>query len=111
MAVIILLSDLELTKIEANSAKSSNAHSVEVSYVHNYKVLKQIAGLLCVNEDELIQVLLANSSQAGQKGSLFPKSWEESVSTRDALAKTLYNRLFGWLVKSVNSSMNSEDFK
>lgn len=110
LAAIILLCDLEFTKIEANVARTGQTASVEVSYVHNFNVLCNTAELLCVNSDELMQVL-TSTVQPGSKGPLLPKSWDDAVATRDNLARTLYHRLFGWIVKTINSSMNSEEYK
>lgn len=121
IAAIILLCDLEFTKIEANTTTNSKSAAgstpVEVVYVHNYKVLRHAAELLCVNEDDLMNALLTTSmpqqtsAAKGASGAPLPKSWDDAVATRDNLARALYHRLFGWIVRSINSSMNSDEFK
>lgn len=112
LSAIILLCDLEFTKIEANAGGKSSTSPVEVTYVNNYKVLRHAAELLCVGEEDLAQALLTTTPQTSGKGSTqLPKSWEDAVATRDNLARALYNRLFGWIVKSINSSMNAEEYK
>ena len=40
-----------------------------------------------------------------------PLKPSEAVDSRDALAKVLYGKLFGWLVKSINASLEAPSGK
>jgi myosin heavy subunit len=41
----------------------------------------------------------------------WPRTLEQANETRDGLAKAIYSRLFGWIVKSLNHSLDSQNFR
>ncbi|XP_067934572.1 unconventional myosin-Id-like [Watersipora subatra] len=83
----------------------NNAHEVVVT---TKKVLKNIAELLSVPEDDLQRTLCFRVVAAG--GDVLDKGHteKEAVVAKDAFAKNLYDRLFTWIVATLNNVIHVE---
>ena len=77
------------------------------------KSLQTTADLMGLDPDELRRALTARVMQAakgGYKGTVImvPLKVHEAASARDALAKSMYSRLFDYIVKRINESIPFE---
>ena len=61
--------------------------------------------LLGVDREELEQVLTLNSVVTRGESIVRNNSHEDAVTTRDAMAKALYGRLFDWMVNQMNKQL------
>jgi myosin heavy subunit len=41
----------------------------------------------------------------------WPRNLEQAKECRDNLAKSIYSRLFGWIIKSINGCLNLVDMR
>jgi chitin synthase len=103
LAVIILLCDIEFTKVE------SSKH--EGVCIKDEILLVKIAELLCIDRDDLSTILITTSVSTSNGPHIWPRNIENAIDSRNSLAKTLYSRLFGWIVKTINYQLSPEDYK
>ena len=68
------------------------------------------AALLGLSSDELLKITTSRTLSSGRK-SLYsvPLSVLQAGQSRDAIAKAVYARAFGWLVARVNESLSYAD--
>eukprot|EP00052_Salpingoeca_macrocollata_P017135 m.138842 g.138842 ORF g.138842 m.138842 type:complete len:1065 (-) comp20285_c0_seq3:49-3243(-) len=72
-------------------------------------VLKYVTDLLEVNADQLRNCLLTSSSEAAGETIVRNLKKTQADDNRDAISKTIYARLFGWLVTSCNSMLSDPE--
>ncbi|XP_038076391.1 myosin-IIIb-like isoform X2 [Patiria miniata] len=72
------------------------------------QAVSAVAELIGINDEELKQVLTFNLSSA--RGDVFQRNYtkHQALDARDAMTKTLYGRLFSWIVNKVNQLLAPE---
>ncbi|KAK3289251.1 hypothetical protein CYMTET_3312 [Cymbomonas tetramitiformis] len=67
-----------------------------------------VAFLLMVNEEDLKLALLTRTIVTREETFVKPLDVPSATNSRDSLAKTLYSKLFDWLVEKINSSIGQD---
>jgi len=88
-------------------AEGSNSETV----VTNTTELKNSSKLLCTHEALLQQGLTSRTMKLKGSEMQIPLKPDEARSSRDALAKAIYGKLFGWVVQQVNNSLMDPNSK
>ncbi|XP_070174081.1 uncharacterized protein [Littorina saxatilis] len=98
----VLAAILHLTNIRFVDDDGSSG-GVEVD---NEDTMNKAAALLCVDPEKLATVLVTTKKTFKGQEILTCKSEAKANETRDAIAKALYERLFGWLIRRINLALN-----
>ncbi|XP_075842248.1 unconventional myosin-XVI isoform X1 [Microtus pennsylvanicus] len=102
LAAILHLGDVQFTALtEADSA-----------FVSDLQLLEQVAGMLQVSTDELASALTTDIQYFKGDVVIRRHTTQMAAFYRDLLAKSLYGRLFGFLINAVNCCLqNQDDYK
>ena len=74
--------------------------------IDNTYVLKNICELFQCNQSDLVKALTLKINVINNENLESPLSLENCITSRDSLAKEIYNRLFLWIVKKMNSRLS-----
>ena len=110
-AMRIVSSILHIGNINFSDALESDSAVMDGSIVHDdsERHLKAAADLLGVTRDDLEQALTTRTIVAPDNTFRKGLSPIDAAKARDALSKTLYFKLFNWIVEAVNKNMQSEE--
>lgn len=86
LAAILLLGNVEFD--------SSTLTDVNPCSIKNKAFFSKISDLLKVNPDLLLKSINTVTRKIGSSVIYSPKKYDETVSSRDSLARNLYDRLF-----------------
>ena len=79
----------------------------EIARVVNRLALQRVARLCGLAPDELEDALTARTVSSRGEKIRKPLSKLQAINAREAVAKTVYKRLFDWLVTAINDNMSS----
>uniref|UniRef100_A0A8W8N3N0 Myosin motor domain-containing protein n=1 Tax=Magallana gigas TaxID=29159 RepID=A0A8W8N3N0_MAGGI len=97
LAAILHLSQIEFDETDKASGQLD---------IVDTELVEQAASLLEVSSEAIGHALISSTTiMAGDKIKVY-KSLDQATDGRDALAKHMYERLFGWIVKKINKNLH-----
>lgn len=66
-----------------------------------------VGQLLHINSNNLVQALTKNTVVTRGESIIKNHSVQEAETTRDAMAKAIYGRLFDWIVNQINRLLSA----
>ncbi|EAR96913.2 myosin head protein (macronuclear) [Tetrahymena thermophila SB210] len=74
--------------------------------VKDEKLLKTISDLLKLDFSSLLRTINTVTRKIGSSVIYSPKKIDEVISSRDSIARNMYDRMFSWIVTRLNNSIN-----
>ncbi|XP_041497544.1 myosin-IIIa isoform X1 [Microtus oregoni] len=102
----VLAAILNVGNIEFSSVATE--YQMDKSYICNHAALENSASLLCIQADELQEALTSHCVITRGETIIRPNTVEKATDVRDAMSKTLYGRLFSWIVNCINSLLKHD---
>ena len=103
ISAILLLGNLDF---EEESLTDSTPCSIIQKFL-----IEKISSLLCIEKEALTKVILFKIREISNQTIISPVSIFECKTNRDSLSKTLYERLYKWIVRKINEGILPNEMK
>ncbi|KYQ93219.1 myosin-5b [Tieghemostelium lacteum] len=118
LAVILHIGNIEFisndssTKSQSNDS-DNNGETCQIKDVINstnreYSPFETVCNLLSCNKDQLRETLLYRKMKAASDSYKIPLTLDQCNEAKDSLSMLLYSRLFDWLVKKINETIQRD---
>ncbi|KAL4466910.1 hypothetical protein ABPG74_010507 [Tetrahymena malaccensis] len=99
----IISSILLLGNVQFDQSTLTDTHPCVVK---DEKLLKIISDLLKLDYQSLLRTINTVTRKIGSSVIHSPKKIDEVISSRDSIARNMYDRMFSWIVARLNNSIN-----
>ncbi|KAL4510085.1 hypothetical protein ABPG72_010278 [Tetrahymena utriculariae] len=99
----IISSILLLGNVQFDQSTLTDTHPCNVK---DEKLLKIISDLLKLDFQSLLRTINTVTRKIGSSVIYSPKKIDEVISSRDSIARNMYDRMFSWIVTRLNNSIN-----
>lgn len=103
----MLAAVLWIGNVEFDATSATEVDPVRLADSDSVEAANRIAELLDVDVSEFVACVTSIKRKIGSSVIVSPRKFEDVIVTRDSTARSVYDRLFVWIVARLNAAINS----